>query len=125
VSGDERAAHEWERTPASILILNQVDIAHSQQLEIVTEDIPMPALDYVSQTPSSVSVTYTDMPAGAQVVFVNKVSGATTPAQGGALSKGGSGSAEIPISGVSSGEYYLQAQNSGQSVAQTVVFYIA
>ena len=32
----------------------------------------MPTLDYVSQTPQSVSVTYTDMPAGANVVFVNK-----------------------------------------------------
>jgi hypothetical protein len=84
----------------------------------------MPDLDYVSQTPSSVSVTYSDMPAGAQVVFVNKVSGQNTPAQGNALSKGGSGSAEIPISGISSGEYYLQAQNSGQSIAETVMFYI-
>jgi hypothetical protein len=85
----------------------------------------MPALNYVSQTPNGVSVTYTDMPAGATIVFVNKVSGKNTPAQGSALSQGGSGSAEIPISGVSSGEYYLQAQNSGQSVAQTVTFYIA
>jgi hypothetical protein len=85
----------------------------------------MPDLNYVSQTPSSVAVTYTDMPAGARAVFVNKVSGAKTPAQGDALSKGGSGSAEISTSGVSRGEYYLQAQNSGQSVAQTVVFYIS
>jgi hypothetical protein len=85
----------------------------------------MPDLNYVSQTPSSVSVTYTDMPAGAQAVFVNNVSGQSTPAQGNALGKGGSGSAEIPISGVSSGEYYLQAKNSGQSIAQTVMFYIA
>ena len=59
----------------------------------------MPALNYVSQTPQSVSVTYTDMPAGADVVFVNQVSGAQTPAQSGALGTGGSGSAEIPISG--------------------------
>ena len=85
----------------------------------------MPALNYVSQTPNGVSVTYTDMPAGATIVFVNKVSGKNTPTQGNALSKGGSGSAEIPSSGVSNGEYYLQAQNSGQSVAQTVTFYIA
>jgi hypothetical protein len=85
----------------------------------------MPALNYVSQTPNGVSVTYTDMPAGATVVFVNKVSGKNTPAQSNALSKGGNGSAEIPSSGVSNGEYYLQAQNSGQSVAQTVTFYIA
>ena len=85
----------------------------------------MPALNYVSQTPNGVSVTYTDMPAGATIVFVNQVSGAKTPSPSGALSKGGSGSAQIPISGVSSGQYYLQAQNSGQFVAQTVTFYIA
>jgi hypothetical protein len=85
----------------------------------------MPALNYVSQTPNGVSVTYTDMPAGATVVFVNKVSGKNTPAPGNALSKGGSGSTEISSSGVSSGEYYLQAQNSGRFVAQTVTFYIA
>ena len=85
----------------------------------------MPTLDYVRNDSQNVSVTYTDMPAGATVVFVNKVSGKNTPAPGNALSKGGSGSTEISSSGVSSGEYYLQAQNSGQSVAQTVTFYIA
>jgi hypothetical protein len=85
----------------------------------------MPALNYVSQTPNGVSVTYTDMPTGATVVFVNKVSGENTPVQSNALSKGGSGSAEIPRSGLSTGEYYLQAQNSGQSIAQTVTFYFA
>ena len=84
----------------------------------------MPALNYVSHDSQSVSVTYSDMPADTDVVLVNQVSGAKTPLQSGALSKGGSGSAQIPISGVSSGQYYLQAQNSGQFIAQTVMFYI-
>ena len=84
----------------------------------------MPALNYVSQTPQSVSVTYSDMPAGADVVFVNQVSGAKTPAPSSALGAGGNGSAEIPIPGLAAGQYYLQAQNSGQSIAQTVMFYI-
>ena len=84
----------------------------------------MPSLNYVNQTPKSVSVTYADMPAGVDVVFVNQVSGAKTPSQGSALSAGGSGSAEIPIPGLAAGQYYLLAQNSGQSVAQTVMFYI-
>jgi len=84
----------------------------------------MPALNYVSNDSQNVSVTYTDMPPGTGAVFVNQVSGAKTPSPSGALSKGGSGSAQIPISGVSSGQYYLQAQNSGQSIAQTVMFYI-
>ncbi|HTC05394.1 MAG TPA: hypothetical protein VK749_18455 [Xanthobacteraceae bacterium] len=84
----------------------------------------MPSLNYVNQTPKGVSVTYADMPAGVDVVFVNQVSGAKTPSQGSALSAGGSGSAEIPIPGLAAGQYYLLAQNSGQSVAQTVMFYI-
>lgn len=84
----------------------------------------MSALNYVSNDSQSVSVTYTDMPADTDAVFVNQVSGQKTPSRSGALSKGGSGSARIPISGVSSGQYYLQAQNSGQSIAQTVMFYI-
>ena len=85
----------------------------------------MPALNYVSHDSQNVSVTYSDMPAGTDVVWVNQVSGAKSPSQSGALRNGGSGSAQIPISGVSSGQYYLQAQNSGQSIAQTVMFYIS
>ena len=84
----------------------------------------MPALDYVSNDSQSVSVTYSDMPAGTDAVFVNQVSGAKTPSPSDALSKGGSGSANIPISGLALGQYYLQAQDSGQSIAQTVMFYI-
>jgi hypothetical protein len=84
----------------------------------------MPSLNYVNQTPKSVSVTYADMPAGVDVLFVNQVSGAKTPSPGSALSAGGSGSAEIPIPSLAAGQYYLLAQNSGQSLAQTVMFYI-
>jgi hypothetical protein len=84
----------------------------------------MPTLDYVSQTPQSVSVTYTDMPAAANLVFVNQVSRAQTPAQSGALAAGGDGSAEIPIPDLENGQYYLLAQASGNYIAQTVPFYI-
>ncbi len=84
----------------------------------------MPTLNYVSNDSQSVSVTYSDMPAGTNAVFVNQVSGAQTPSQSAALSKGGDGAADIPISGLALGQYYLQAQNSGQYVAQTVMFYI-
>ena len=84
----------------------------------------MPALNYVSQTPQSVSVTYTDMPAGANLVFIDQVSRAQTPAQSGALGTGGDGSAEIPIPDLEKGQYYLLAQVSGNYVAQTVPFYI-
>jgi hypothetical protein len=84
----------------------------------------MPALNYVSQTPQSVSVTYTDMPAAANLVFVNQVSRAQTPSQSGAFGTGGDGSAEIPIPGLEKGQYYLLAQLSGNFIAQTVTFYI-
>ena len=85
----------------------------------------MPALNYVSQTPQSVSVTYTDMPAGCRrSCSSTKSPEHRQPSPSGALSAGGSGSAEIPIPGLASGQYYLLAQNSGQSIAQTVMFYI-
>jgi hypothetical protein len=84
----------------------------------------MPALNYVSQTPQSVSVTYLDIPAAANLVFIDQVSGAQTPAQSGALVAGGDGSADIPIPDLDKGQYYLLAQASGNYVAQTVPFYI-
>ncbi len=84
----------------------------------------MPTLDYVSQTPQNVSVTYTDMPAAANLVFMDQVSRAQTPAQSGALATGGDGSAEIPIPDLEPGQYYLLAQASGNYIAQTVPFYV-
>jgi hypothetical protein len=84
----------------------------------------MPALNYVSQTPQNVSVTYTDMPAAANLVFIDQISRAQTPAQSGALAVGGDGSAEIPIPDLAKGQYYLLAQVSGNYVAQTVPFYV-
>ncbi|MGA8498142.1 MAG: hypothetical protein WB764_21835 [Xanthobacteraceae bacterium] len=84
----------------------------------------MPALNYVSQTPQSVSVTYVDMPAAANLAFIDQVSGAQTAVPSGALAAGGDGSAEIPIPGLEKGQYYLLAQVSGNYIAQTVTFYI-
>jgi hypothetical protein len=84
----------------------------------------MPALNYVSQTAQSVSVTYTDMPAAANLAFIDQVSGAQTAAPSGALAAGGNGVAEIPIPDLAKGQYYLLAQVSGTYVAQTVPFYI-
>ena len=84
----------------------------------------MPALNYVSQTPQNVSVTYTDLPAAANLAFVDQVSRAQTAAQSAALAAGGDGSAEIPIPDLEKGQYYLLAQVSGNYIAQTVPFYI-
>ena len=57
----------------------------------------MPDINYVSQTAGSVSITYADMPAATEVVYVNTTSGAQTPSGSPALNNGGSGKAAIPI----------------------------
>ncbi len=84
----------------------------------------MPRLTYVSQTTNSINVTYADMPASAQVVFVDDTSGVQTQSQSNALSAGGSGSADVAIPGLPGGKYRLLAQSDGQSIAQTVPFYL-
>jgi hypothetical protein len=83
----------------------------------------MAILNYVSQTPQSVKVTYTDMPAGTAVVFYNETSGADTPVQNGALATG-SGSVDIAIPKLDAGAYRLRAEQDGQLLAETVKFYI-
>ena len=84
----------------------------------------MPRLTYVSQTATSISVTYADMPASAQIVFVNDTSNTQTQSQSDALDAGGNGSADVPVPGLPGGKYHLAAQSDGQSVAQTVPFYL-
>lgn len=86
----------------------------------------MPRLNYVSQTAKNISVSYADMPASAELVFVNTTSGAKTPSQSNALSKGGDGSADVPIDPtLAKGQYHLLAQSpAGSHLAQTVPFYI-
>jgi len=84
----------------------------------------MPRLNYVSQTAKSISVAYGDMPAGAQIAFVNDTSGAQTQSPSDALAAGGSGAAEIAIPKLPGGAYHLAAQSDGQTIAQTVPFYL-
>jgi len=83
----------------------------------------MPRLTYLSQTANSISVTYADMPGSAQIVFVNDTSGAQTLSQSNTLSAG-DGTADIAIPSLASGKYHLSAQSNGQSIAQTVPFYL-
>jgi hypothetical protein len=84
----------------------------------------MARLNYVSQTKQSVTVSYTDLPPGVALAFVNDISGAKTSATSDVV-KGGSGSSDISISGLPAGEYHLLAENDGVDLAQTVKFYIA
>ena len=65
----------WNKRRCQLLPSSTTTLGIRRNTEIVTRTPPMPTLDYVQQNPRSVSVTYTDMPAGAKVVFVNQVSG--------------------------------------------------
>jgi hypothetical protein len=88
----------------------------------------MPSLNYVNNSETSVGVTYADMPVGTEVMIVNTTTGAKTPSQSDALSKGGNGSADIPIDRnlAPAGEYHLLAQSAtGGWLAQTVSFYLS
>jgi hypothetical protein len=92
-----------------------------------TKVTPMSRLDYVKQTDQSVGVTYTDMPAQTELVYVNVTSGAKSPAPSNALGKGGDGAADIPIDRkLAAGQYYLLAQSQAtkEYIAQTIAFYI-
>lgn len=84
----------------------------------------MARLNYVGQTANGINITYADMPAGSQLVFVNDTSGAQTPSPGNPLGGGGSGSADIANPSLPGGKYHLLAQSDGQSIAQTVAFYL-
>jgi hypothetical protein len=58
---------------------------------------------YVNQTADSVSVEYSNMPTGAEIIFVNKPSGKKTPAPGNPLSAG-NGVATIAFPALSAGD---------------------
>jgi hypothetical protein len=79
------------------------------------------ALDYTGQTAQNVSVVYFGLPANTKIVFVDQVSGAIIQSQSSVAS--GSGSLVMPLTGLLPGQYYLLAQQAGQWIAQTVVFY--
>jgi hypothetical protein len=87
----------------------------------------MTAFNYVSQSKTSINVNYADMPANAEAVFVNTGTGAQAVSPSTALSKGGTGSADIPILlDLAPGQYHLLAQDhtTRQYIAQTVSFYL-
>jgi hypothetical protein len=79
----------------------------------------MALVNYVTQTADKVSVDYFDLEAGTEMFFVART-GKNIPA---AAVLVGSGSTDIPINTLPSGDYYLQARNAGKWAAQTVMFY--
>ncbi len=85
-----------------------------------------PRLDYTGQTKAAVNADYTDMPGGAQIVLVNKTSGAALDG-GTLLDSGGAGSVSVSIdASTPGGQYVLVATDAtGNELAQTVAFYIS
>jgi hypothetical protein len=82
-----------------------------------------PILDFVRLSGAGVVATYANMPPGAAIVFINKTSGAPFGPPF-AIGSGGESTTPLP-SGLPSGDYYLQAQDStGADLARSVEFYI-
>ena len=81
-------------------------------------------VNYGSQTPSSVTVFYFDLPAGTRLIFLDQVSSVESVAAIPPVS--GTGSVTIPYSVLppGPGQYYVLARQSGLWVAQTVMFYL-
>ena len=90
-------------------------------LQFAVSGVANAALNYTSQTAQTVSVMYFDLPANTKILIVDQISGVQINPNLPLVS--GSGSIVIPLSGLLPGEYYLLAQQAGQWVAQTVMFY--
>ena len=76
-------------------------------------------LNYVGQTDVSVDVAYSNLPAGTELLYVNKVTGAIGTAL---VPLGGSGTITLPIP-PGPGSYSIIARDGDGWLAQTVVFY--
>ena len=79
-------------------------------------------LNYAGQSAVYVNVEYAGLPADTQLFILNQVSGAKWAALVPLVS--GSGSMGIPKP-AAPGQYYVLAQQAGEWVAQTVMFYRA
>ena len=90
-------------------------------LQIAASGQANAALNYTGQTAQNVSVMYFDLPANTKIMFVDQTNGVIFSSPGNVVS--GSGTLVIPLTSLPPGQYYLLAQQSGQWIAQTVVFY--
>jgi hypothetical protein len=77
-------------------------------------------LKYTGQTDVNLTVDYFNLPASTQLFYLNKVTGGTHAALVPLVS--GSGSMAIPMP-AGPADYYIQAEQGGQIVARTVMFY--
>jgi hypothetical protein len=85
-----------------------------------------PWINFKGQTTTEVDAEYGNMPTGAQVLLVDKTSGAIQEDSGVILDSGGSGKVSIEFDpSTVKGAYYLVAQDAaGETLTQTVMFYI-
>ena len=92
-------------------------------LQLVASGSANAALNYTGQTAQNVSVTYVNLPANTNILFVDEISGAIFLPS---ATVSGSGSLVISLATLPSGpgQYYLLAQEAGGWVAQTVMFYV-
>jgi hypothetical protein len=90
-------------------------------LQFATSGVANAALNYTGQTAQNASVMYFALPANTKILIVDQISGVQIDPNLPLVS--GSGSLVIPLSGLKPGEYYLLAQQAGQWIAQTVMFY--
>ena len=77
---------------------------------------------YESQTKKVVTVSYNDLPFPTDIWIVNKVS-ANQVMMAGALA--GSGSLDLKIDALPTGDYFVLARNGGHPLVQTIVFHVA
>jgi len=80
-----------------------------------------PRINFTGQSGQDIDVSYSDMPAGAGLTYVDEF-GNQTPSS---ITLDGSGEAAVPTAGLSPGQYYLSARSGGQELARTVDFYVA
>lgn len=84
-----------------------------------------PIINFVSISGYSISAQYQNLPAGSQVVLVDKTSGKTMPSPVTSASGSGPLSIQLPDK-FPGGAYYLQAQDqAGASLAKSVEFYVS
>ncbi len=85
-------------------------------------------INYVSETPGSVTVQYWDLPANVKTVIVNSTTGAHLSQTLATISAGGTGQEVINLpSHIAPGAYYVLATDgqTGAFISQTVPFYVA
>ncbi len=92
-----------------------------KDLTVSVTPTPSPNVTYTGISGNTVTGTYANLPANAQIVVVNQTSGQAVSG----ISMSATGSGTISLGNIPSGAFYLRAQDAttGSYLAQSVVFY--